>query len=833
MALVACPARAAPPMGRRHAETAGHAPRARPPLPPGHTAAPSHKRNAVFAALQQSPPSGPPQHHRREFAMRIHTIRLLATTAVLVMPGLALAQAPAESDAAEEVIVFGRGETRQVQEIQADDILRLTPGTSPLKAIEKLPGVNFQAADPFGNYEWSTRVTIRSFNQNQLGFNFDGIPLGDMTYGNHNGLHISRVISPENIGSVRVSQGAGALGTQSTNNLGGTVETFSSDPADRFAAQAGATYGSDETMRGFVRLDLGVADGPAGFISYGYGATDKYKGNGTQDQHLVNAKIVVPVGEGALDGWLSYSDRREQDYQDMSLDMLGRLGYGWDNSSPDYASALLYADVANNIDNVNNSTGAPGGDGLSDLTGLPPSNAAAGTTFPGNVTNPDDAYYDASGLRKDTLAALGFSTPLSENGSFKIRTYYHHNKGVGTWATPYVPSPNGVPISMRTTEYDMDRVGVFASVNMRVAGQDISVGAWYENNKFNQARRFYAYPSRTEPLDHRRFPTNPFATQWEFDFNTDTFQYFVQDKIKLGMLTVNLGWKGYKVTNEADAIVAGSFPEGKIGVTDWFQPHAGFNVALGDTAEIFGGFTQVTRAYASATTTGPFSTNQLGFDGIKDKLKPEQSDTYELGLRYNDPVFNGTAGVYLVNFRNRLLSVATGPSIVGAASTLQNVGAVRAVGFEAAGDLKLATNVRLFASYTYTDATYRNDVYNVSNVLLAATAGKTVVDSPRHMIRGELSYDDGALFGRIGANYMSKRYFNYLNDRSVPGRTIVDATLGYRFMERYEIQLNASNLFDETYIATVGSGGYGNSGDRQTLLVGAPQQIFATLKAGF
>ena len=37
------------------------------------------------------------------------------------------------------------------------------------------------------------------------------------------------------------------------------------------------------------------------------------------------------------------------------------------------------------------------------------------------------------------------------------------------------------------------------------------------------------------------------------------------------------------------------------------------------------------RAFASATTTGPFSTNQAGFDAIRNNLKPEESDTYELG----------------------------------------------------------------------------------------------------------------------------------------------------------------------------------------------------------
>ena len=37
-------------------------------------------------------------------------------------------------------------------------------------------------------------INIRGFNQNQLGFTLDGVPLGDMSYGNTNGLHISRAI---------------------------------------------------------------------------------------------------------------------------------------------------------------------------------------------------------------------------------------------------------------------------------------------------------------------------------------------------------------------------------------------------------------------------------------------------------------------------------------------------------------------------------------------------------------------------------------------------------------------------------------------------------------
>ena len=747
---------------------------------------------------------------------------LLASTAMLSHPAFAADVAAdgageAGTDAG-EIVVLGKGETKQVQEVSQRDISVLLPGTSPLKAIEKLPSVNIQSADAFGNYEWSTRVTIRSFNQNQLGFNFDGIPLGDMSYGNHNGLHISRVVSPENIGSVRVTQGAGALGTQSTNNLGGTVETFSMDPLDRFGAQANATDGSDNTMRGFVRLNAGSAEGPRGYVSYGYGTTDKYRGVGTQDQHMINAKVVVPLGEAALDGWFSYSDRREQDYQDMSLDMLNRLGYSWDNIADDYALAIQLADIGNNR-----------GD-----TGAPISNAAAGTAYPGKITSVDDAYFDASGLRKDTVAAIGFKSPVGEGIDVALRGYYHHNRGMGLWATPYVPSPNGVPISIRTTEYKIDRTGLFSRLNWNSGVNNLSVGGWFETNDFNQARRFYGLESRTNPgRSFREFPINPFYTQWEFNFATDTLQYFVEDRLDLGDLKVNFGWKGFKVTNEATAVVKASFPQGKIDVTDWFQPHLGLNLSLGGNAEAFASFTQATRAFASATTTGPFSTNQTGFDSIRDTLKPETSDTYEFGARYNTPVFNGVAGIYMVNFHDRLLSAASGPSIVGSPSVLQNVGSVRSVGFEAVGDLKLGGGFGLFASYSYTDATYRDDVYNLSGTLLAAIKDKTVVDSPKHMLRGELTYDRGAFFGRIGANYMSKRYFTYTNDQSVPARTIVDASIGSRLSDKIELQLNATNLLDVQYLGTINSGGTGNSGDRQTLLVGAPQQFFATLKVGF
>jgi iron complex outermembrane receptor protein len=178
-----------------------------------------------------------------------------------------------------------------------------------------------------------------------------------------------------------------------------------------------------------------------------------------------------------------------------------------------------------------------------------------------------------------------------------------------------------------------------------------------------------------------------------------------------------------------------------------------------------------------------------------------------------------------------LLGVTTGSGIQGNPVILQNVGSVRAYGIEAAGEAKLGHGVGLFASYSYNDSTYRD------NVGAVPTAGKTTVDSPKHLAKAEITYDKGMFFGRFGANYMSKRYFTYTNDQSVPGQVIFDATAGVCFSlpddRKIEVQLNATNLFDRKYVATIGSNGFGNSGDNQTLLAGAPQEVFVTVKTAF
>lgn len=708
----------------------------------------------------------------------------------------------------EEITVFGQGEVRQVHSLTQAQLSQNPAGTSPLKAIEKLPGVNFQSADPYGAYEWSTRIVVRGFNQNQLGFTLDGVPLGDMSYANHNGLHISRAVMSENIGGVTLSQGAGALGTASTSNLGGTLEFSTASPSDEFGIMTNATVGSDSAQRVFLRLDSGeLATGTRFFISGATQETDKWKGGGSQEQDYINLKFEQSFGDAVITGYYSDSDRAENDYQDMSKDMIRRLGRDWDNYFPDWDRAV----------------------------------AAAQGVFTGGVNSLDDAYWNAAGLRKDDLGYVTLDLPVTSSLNWTTTLYTHDNEGQGLWGTPYVPTPGGAPLSVRTTEYEIDRDGLISTLTWELGAHSLSAGIWIEDNDFEQARRFYGEPSAAAPTrNFLKFQSNPLLTQWEYAFNTETTQLHVKDVWQAtDALRLEFGFKSTQVDVEAETIV-GDNKTGKIETDENFLPQAGFVYDIKEGGEIFGAASKNARALiGSATGTSPFSASQAGFEEIRDSIQPETATSFELGWRFRSDALEGVVSVYHVKFDDRLLAIQQGSAIIGAFNALANVGSVTSRGIETGVIWMLTDNVTWYNSASYNQSRIDDDL--VSGTTVVNTSGKTVVDSPEWMFNSELGYETGSLFAKLHLKYTGEREYTFLNQGNVDSFSIVNLSAGYRFadlgmLKELTAQVDVANLFDEDYISTVGSGGFGNAdpnGTAQTLLPGAPLQMFFTLKALF
>jgi len=746
----------------------------------------------------------------------VHALSPLAALLALAFTALpALAQSSDTTELERVTVTLGRGQIRSVQGLtKADFEAAAAAGQSPLATVSRLPGVNFQSADPLGNYEWSTRFTVRAFSQNQLGFTLDGVPLGDMSYGNLNGLHISRAISSENVARADLSQGTGSLDTPSSSNLGGTLQFYSSDPAKAFGLQASQTLGSNSNSRTFVRLDSGQSDLGAVYLSFTHQNADKWKGHGEQRQDQFNLKYAKDFGENRLSAFINTSNRREIDYQDMSLEMINRLGYNWDNYYPDFNAALQ---------------------------------SAKGVWTHGE-TSVDDAYYAGSGLRKDTLAGATLDAKLADGLRLKTTVYHHKNDGRGLWYTPYTFSMDGppdaqgnptkgTPIALRTTEYGIKRNGLNAVLDYEIAGHQLRASFWHENNDFDQARRFYNVSPNAIP-DPYSFPSNPFFTQWQYAFNTKTDQFSLSDTVALAQdLTLGAGFKSLHAKIDANRLV-GSGPVGSITASKSFLPQVGLNYQLSRSDELFTSVSKNMRAYQGAATgTTPFATTQTGFDAIKGSLRPETSTNFEAGWRTTAKLYEAAVTAYVVDFKDRLLGVTQGSGIQGNPTVLSNVGGVRTKGLEGALSLRLMPGVSWYNSLSLSNSTYRDNVVSKdanNNTVTVATAGKHVVDAPDTMLKSILSYDDGQWFGNLGADYMSKRYFSYLNDAAVSGRTLVNVSGGLRtkslgFLSEGSVQVGVTNLGDRKYISTIGSNGFVNSGDSQTLLPGAPRQFFITL----
>jgi iron complex outermembrane receptor protein len=732
---------------------------------------------------------------------RLHAAVLLAFANTLM--GTAIAQQSGAVQT-EDVSVFGQGEARQVQNITKEDLQKAVPGASPIKVLEKLPGVHFQSSDPYGTNEWSSRLTVRGFTQQYLGYTLDGIPLGDSAYAAHNGLSIGRAIIAEDVGRVTLSQGAGALGTASTSNLGGTVQFFSDDPDNQFGVRAAQTLGTDSTFRSYARLDTGnTASGTKAYISALHQQSDNWKGGGKGELDQINAKVVNITGANRFSLFFNHSDRRETDYQEISKEMVGRLGWGWDNYYPDWQRTI---------------------------------NAATGI-FTGNVKSWDDAYWTSTTLRTDTLAGASADVALNDNARIKTTLYTQHSHAEGQWwAGNWVPSPSGVPFSRFTRTYWTSRNGATADLSWNLDNHAIKAGVWLERTRHDWRQAYFDAAGAGDGLD---YASNPFATTNLQKFTTDTRQFYLQDTISFlnDRAKATVGFKSPHVDISGNNTIGGR-AGGNITSSKSFLPQLGLNYQLSKNDEVFAGYSENMRAF-TAGAWGPFMVTQAVFDATAANLNPETSKTYELGYRFRQPTLQGSLTAYTTEFKDRLQVVSNCILLAGCPSTLANVGKVESKGVEAALSWNLARNWTWFNALTYNNSQYKSDYTNGG--VLVATSGKQVVDSPKLLFNTELGYDTGVWFARLNGKYTDKRYYTFLNDNSVPAFWQWNAAVGYKQknfagLREFGVQLNVTNLFDKKYYGTLGTNGFPNqdpAGTFPTSEEGAPRQAFLTVSGKF
>lgn len=757
---------------------------------------------------------------------------LVATQAAAQNPGQAQQNDTTRKLGAVQIIATpsGRGETRAITAIGKPEIKAVAAGTSALKVIEKLPGINFQSADPWGRYEWSTRVTVRGFQTGQIGQTFDGLPLGDMSYGNFNGLGVGRAVDSENLAGAGVAQGSGALGTASANNLGGVIQYASDAPKANRTLSLNQTLGSASTYRTVLRWDTGLwtsgENGASAFVSVSRHDNDKWKGgftaaspvnkgimnrnglfhDGQTWQEQVNAKAVALIGDHRLTGYYGFSNRSEADYTDLSLARFTSSGRDWDQFS-DWNTAKAAAVSANQ----------------------------------------DEAYWQSAlGARRDHIGYVLLDLGLGQNTKLSIQPYMHANVGNGDWTAPsYGAMWSPDPIFFRQTQYDGDRSGANARLNVTAGGNRFEAGVWMENNTTNIRRagwrlaNFAVGPTVDFNNMIRLFfdRTGEIKTTVFYAQNTNRL---MDEKLRLtyGAKFLNVNADYHSNGNTANATTFGDAgrPDLSVSAKGDFLPQVGAVWSLNATDELFGNFSENVNQFPFSPQSGIYNLSASGFDAFKKNAKPERATTIDIGMRTKRENVEASLAAYSVSYRNRLVSIANCQLTATCASVFSNVGSISSYGLEGLVVWQMAPAWNMTTSASFNSSKI-NDDYTAGTTVVKAK-GKRVVDAPVALWSSTLKYRNEGWSGNVGARFTDQRYFSILNDMSVPSSFLFDGGASYTFgnfgvAKDLNVQFNISNIFDASYIASVGTGGFSTSGDLQTLMAGARRLMFFTIGASF
>lgn len=736
-----------------------------------------------------------------------------------------------ESHGTESVSVTGRQLTgRDAEQAVTKAIMRqFVPGTSPYKMLDRMPGVSFSSTDPFGIDSFGANLYVRGFFMNQLGVTVDGVPLNDQTYQSINGMSLASSIIPDDIQSMRMSQGAGSVELPSTNTLGGTIQIGSSDPSEKRGGKVSQSFGSYNSYRTYVRLDSGKLNDTGTRFYTSYARTDEgmWMGKGDQFMQQVDAKLVQPIGNRSrMSAFFNWSTLAQWNYPDTSIGILKNLGWRTPHLYPNYG--LAYG-IANGTRPV-----PPGYNNVPGIDGA------------------DIAMYDGGQSETNFMGGLHFDLALTDRLTWNTTVYGHSQTGYYSYTDSEDPSPNGAPFSEEVWQNRQERYGIDTSLRYKWGRHTIEGGVWYENN--NQQAGLFNYQ---EPLLGEGAPLKAvgpynvygraFMQGYNFQWTTNVMQFHLQDSVQLTPgLVLHAGFKSMVATtagganyNNADWTGADALPNGSMTASQAFLPHINLDWHLNDHHEFYVDVAENMRAYeVSAFGVGNsiYSVqDQATFQAQKKAAEPSKAWVYLGGYRYTSRYLQANATVYHASLIHPLLAAAVG-SLTNPVSQVIDFGHISMTGANGAITLTPIPGLNFTNTLSYNKGTYDRNVDTVGGYY--ALSGKNIVNYPAWMYKTALSYTWKGATAHFDANYFGRRYYSFMNDTSVPGYWVANAGLEYRFgdmsvLKNVTASFNVYNLFNNKYISMMGQNDNPAVGDYQSMERGAVREFFGTVSTSF
>nr|ART38496.1 G1 [uncultured bacterium] len=216
--------------------------------------------------------------------------------------------------------------------------------------------------------------------------------------------------------------------------------------------------------------------------------------------------------------------------------------------------------------------------------------------------------------------------------------------------------------------------------------------------------------------------------------------------------------------------------------------------------------------YAHGFKSGGLTLTNVG-PTVPTTIEPESIDHYEVGLktRTADQVLTVNVAAFWTIDKNYQ---ATLYDPIKTTTYVSNVGKVRSRGIEAEGSVKLAEGLTAYGAVTYLDAKYLSFKNSTCPIEIQASfcdlSGRVLPGAPKWSgaVGGEYSHPvtpDVEAYVGFDYSYRSSIYYasNLAASSRIPGYSLVNARVGARIDERFDVSVWARNLFNKDYFSTL------------------------------
>lgn len=414
---------------------------------------------------------------------------------------------------------------------------------------------------------------------------------------------------------------------------------------------------------------------------------------------------------------------------------------------------------------------------------------ASGTVWPNNGRTIPVSFFagvpsfDAFNTEMAT-AGYQLSHNFTDNITFRqnMRYAYQHNEEKVFYGAGYTNEAAGD--YARVGSYSNSYINSFA-VDNQLQGKfatgflqhTLLAGVDYRNTGFRDTAFGVTTSSPT---------VNVFNPVYSYDYAVDTTPgdktgvkqsqtgLYLQDQIKLGRLSFQLGGRQDFVTTQVDNGIA--------------------NTSTSKDASAFTGRAAV--MYNFDNGIAPYVSYSESFLPVLataggQLLNPETGVQYEVGVKYQPLGWNALFTFAAFDLTRDNVVVYAPPTY-----TASQLGQVKSRGIELEGTISLADGWNLRAAYAYVDAELSRDPVNLGKAPTTVPLNRASLWSDYTLQTGQLA---GLQFGG-GVRYVGATWGDDANTFKVPSATVLDALLAYS-RDNWRLSLNVTNLTDLRYVA--------------------------------